>query len=67
MKRKYRVRTVFHSAGNGYDKEYIIQKRISFPWFSYWQTISDSCADKEKVHADCKEAQELYETQQDSI
>jgi len=67
MKRKYRIRTVFHDAVNGYNKEYIIQKRITFPWFSYWITISASCPDGEKVLADCKEAQQLYDTQNDNI
>jgi len=68
MKRKYRIRTVFHDdAMNGYKKKYFIQKRITLPWFSYWITISASCFDREKVLADCKEAQELYDTQNDSI
>jgi hypothetical protein len=67
MKRKYRVRTVFHEEANGYKKEYFIEKRFPFLIFSYWMPISASCADGEKVHADCKEAQELYETQHDSV
>jgi len=66
MKRKYRVRTVFHDVTTGYRKEYFIQKRISFPWFSYWINISASSPNGEQVLKDCKEAQDLYEQQDDS-
>lgn len=67
MKRKYRVRTVYHDTVNGHNKEYFIQKRIEIPWFSYWIKISNSSPDGEQVLKDCKEAQNLYETQHDSV
>jgi len=67
MKRKYRVRTVYHDTANGYNKEYYIQKRIDFHWFSYWIKISNSSSDGEQVLKDCKEAQDLYEQQDDSV
>jgi hypothetical protein len=53
MKRKYRVRTVYHDTANGYNKEYYIQKRIDFHWFSYWIKISNSSSDGEQVLKDC--------------
>lgn len=65
MKRQYRVRTVYHDTANGYNKEYYIQKRIDLHWFSIWQKISNSSPDGEQVLRDCKEAQDLYDTQAD--
>ena len=65
MKRQYRVRPVFHDTATGYRKEYIIQKRIDLHWFSLWRTISASSPNGEQVLGDCKEAQDLYESQSD--
>jgi len=65
MKRQYRVRTVYHDAGTGYKKEFYIQKRIDFHWFSLWRAISASSPDGEQVLKDCLEAQGLYESQSD--
>jgi hypothetical protein len=65
MKRKYRVRTVYHDTATGYKKEYYIQKRVDFHWFSLWRPISTSSPDGGQVLTDCVEAQNLYETQHD--